>query len=389
MKNSISGRDNTKRIGTSDKYVQVRSSPDHRFLYYVLSIAITVCVLGIIVCTVFTMLLGSGAKTGNGSATEESGNISENSNEKKQETPLNFSEFILYTGFPVSHRSESETEAIETVTQDTLYDYDYSAVPAGATPVVPMDISLSSFGNDYIYNDTDYYPDVARIVAENSGAVPVYATADEPVVLIIHSHGTESYGDGSAYKYKDGDDCRSEDITENVVAVGEVLAQTLRQNGINTVHCTKMHDDVSYSAAYALSAKTVEEYLKKYPSIKYVFDIHRDSVDTAKGYCARAVCAVEGRAAAQIMAVIGSDSNGTDYDTWENNLSFAISLRRSLNSEYGNFCRPVYLKRKSYNQELAAVSVLFEIGTEGNTLQEACYSAQLLGKEISKIIKAK
>ena len=44
---------------------------------------------------------------------------------------------------------------------------------------------------------------------------------------------------------------------------------------------------------------------------------------------------------------------------------------------------------KSYNQELVARSILFEIGTEGNTLDEACRAAKLLGKELSQMITQK
>ena len=37
-----------------------------------------------------------------------------------------------------------------------LYDYDYSLVPEGHTPIIPMDLSLSSYGSGYINNATGY-----------------------------------------------------------------------------------------------------------------------------------------------------------------------------------------------------------------------------------------
>lgn len=380
-----------------------RKDSDYSAILGFLSIAITVCILLLALCTVF-MIVSKASETDEGADKGDGGQGGWLWSGK------NVSEYILQFGFPAFTTDKQTTGGISSglsssesshgVTKETtgtsvketeknIYEYDPDAVPEGAVAVVPMDISLMSFGNNFIYNDTDHYPDIEDLTnRKDSVAAGADISSREPLVLIIHSHGTESYGDGSPYRYE-GDDCRSTDINKNVIAVGEVLAQTLRDYGINTLHSTKLHDDISYSGAYSLSAETVSSYLQKYPSIRYVFDIHRDSIDTAKGHSVRSVCEVDGESVAQIMAVIGSDSNGTSYDSWEDNLAFSVNLRRRMNSTYGNIFRPTYLKRKSYNQELVARSILFEIGTEGNTLDEACRAAKLLGKELSQMITQK
>ncbi len=391
---------NRERLNSAQsRGVVRRKESDYSAILGFLSIAITVCILLLAICTVF-MIISKTSETNSGADKTPDGQGGWFYDGK------NISEYILQFGFPAltdkstSGEVSSGTSSIESPYESTketagssvketdrnIYDYGTDVIPEGAVAVVPMDISLMSFGNNFIYNDTDYYPDIEELTnRKDSVAAGADISSGEPLVLIIHSHGTESYGDGISYRYE-WDDRRSTDISKNVVAVGEVLVQTLRSYGINTLHSTKMHDDISYSEAYKLSAETVRSYLQKYPSIRYVFDIHRDSIDTSKGNSVRSVCTVDRESVAQIMAVIGSDSNGTEYDSWENNLAFSINLRRRMNATYGNIFRPTYLKRKSYNQELAVLSILFEIGTEGNTLNEACRAAELLGKELSQMI---
>ena len=92
---------------------------------------------------------------------------------------------------------------------------------------------------------------------------------------------------------------------------------------------------------------------------------------------------------AQVMAVVGSDGNGTEHPNWERNLALAECLRAALNKEVSGLCRPSILRNASYNQELAPYSLLLEIGTGANSVEEAKRSASLVGKVLSDLLYQK
>ena len=247
-------------------------------------------------------------------------------------------------------------------------------------PILQTDMSLLSYGKYYIYNNTSLSPDVEALA---SSALKSYYQADAPLVLVIHTHGTESYmPDGAKYYSDDGEIARSQDINENMIAVGKEFVRVLEENGVPTLHCTIMHDKESYRDSYSRAEETIKKYLEEYPSIKYVFDLHRDSVMKSTGELISAVASIDGESCAQIMAVVGSG-----YEDWESNLIFALKLREELNSEHTNLCRPACLRESTYNQDMAAVSVLLEIGTSGNTLSEAKRAAALTANAIAQMIK--
>ena len=279
------------------------------------------------------------------------------------------------------------------LTPEQLYEFDHSAVPEGHTAILPYDMSLLSLGESYIYNSTSYTPAVTQLLQqgklptlENLGASVL--PADAPVVLIVHTHGTEAYSPEGAVAYDGVSElARSSDIAENVVAVGAVMAETLNSLGIKTLHCRVMHDRESYRDSYSRSAATVKQYLKEYPSIKYVIDLHRDSVTNAEGALLRPVTIVDGKAVAQVMCVVGSDEGGADYPGWQENLSFALKFRRTLNGEYQNISRPVCLRPSAYNQQYAPVSMLLEVGCSGNYLSEAKEAARLCAITLADMIK--
>ncbi len=247
-------------------------------------------------------------------------------------------------------------------------------------PIIRLDLSLLSYGKYYIYNDTSLSPNLSELA---SAKLQNYYSSEKPLVLIIHTHGTESYmPDGATYYSDDGEIARSHDTEENMIAVGKEFSRVLKENGIPTLHCTIMHDKESYRESYSRSADSIAKYLAQYPSIKYVFDLHRDSIMQADGELISAVATVNDQSYAQIMPVIG-----TGAGNWQSNLSFALKLRESLNEDFYNLCRPICLRESSYNQGMAAISVLFEIGTSGNSLEEAKRAAALTARTVAYLIK--
>lgn len=268
-----------------------------------------------------------------------------------------------------------------------IYAYDPASVPQGHTPIRPYDLSLRSFGEGFIYNNTSYTPDIAALLKRKT-LPKLVDTSSSPVVLIVHTHGTEAYSPSGSLSY-DGVStlARSGNTDENVVAVGRVMASELNRLGVNTLHCEIMHDEQSYRDSYARSAATIKEYLRKYPTIKYVFDVHRDSVTDSTGALLRPVTTVGGRTAAQVMCVVGSDAGGTACPRWQENLAFALRLRAELNGEDGSLARPVCLRTSAYNQQYAPRSLLLEVGTSGNYLEEALVAAKSCAGALARLIR--
>ncbi len=308
---------------------------------------------------------------------------------------------LMYDGHIIYMRNSQITNVDHSVTppdqptppyppvSDDIYFYDPTSVPGGMIGVLPQDLSNSDKGINFFSDKSDAIdPDLAQIMAIDVSST---VKADEPLVLIYHTHGTESYIDpGQMWYNPNGISNRSTDPTKNVVSVGALLSERLNALGIPTLHCDIMHDAESYSAAYEKSAETIKQYLEQYPTIKYVIDLHRDYVTkTSTGETVRPIAAVNGTATAQLMCVVGSGVNVGDDEHWKANLALAQKLRTALNESYPKLCRPTYFKDSThnYNQQFATYSLLLEMGTWGNTLDEVKSTAELIAPALAEIIK--
>ncbi len=276
--------------------------------------------------------------------------------------------------------------AVQEPIPEDLYTYDATAVPAGMIPIVPMDLSLSGYGESFFYNDTSYSLTLGSL-APQSVPTMAGATAGQPSVLILHTHATEGYsGEGATYYDPSTTLARATGEEDGVIAVGQVMADYLNANGIVTLHSTTLHDKESYQDSYRRSGETLQRYLKQYPGIRLVIDLHRDSIMTSADKLVRPVTAVAGQPVAQVMCVVGSDAAGGDYADWQKNLSLAVGLRNRLNQKYTGLCRPVYVKKSAYNQQYAPASLLLEVGSSGNSLDEAKAAALLVAQELVEML---
>lgn len=211
---------------------------------------------------------------------------------------------------------------------------------------------------------------------------------DEPQVLIVHTHACEAYlqqDEGVYYSEYTG---RSTDNNENLTSAGQVLADTLTENGVAAVHSYTQHDNPSYNGSYDRSAQTIYEYLEEYPSIKVIIDFHRDSI----GYGGedgkiKPTFEVNGKKAAQIMIMSGYDPTGAyGFEHWEYNLRLALRIQQKAEQLYPGMTRPLYFGDFAYNMNINSGSLLIEVGTEVNTLDEAKYTAELLGEVIAQAL---
>ena len=206
-------------------------------------------------------------------------------------------------------------------------------------------------------------------------------------VLIVHTHTTESYAEKNSGSYSKKYNPRTTDKSESVVAVADEIEKKLCKAGIRTLHITTYHDYPEYTGAYDRARKTIKAYLKKYPSIEMVIDVHRDSMTRDDGAKIKPTAEIKGKKAAQVMIITGCDNEGKlEFDGWRENSIMAAQLQKKMADKYEGLARPLYFAPFRYNMDLTPNSLLIEFGTDVNTLSEAKYSGQLVGDCLVEVL---
>jgi len=247
-----------------------------------------------------------------------------------------------------------------------------------------LDMSSQAENALGLINETPYDADL-NALSETGRAIPPYRELAEtygstaPVVLLLHTHATESYADTYA------DDFRSRDNTENVTAVGKIIADRLTENGIPVLHCTEQFDYPDFNMAYYNAALAIRQYITDYPSISYIIDVHRDSILSGDGWVSP-VTEHNGASAAQMMFVVGTDHGGSGHTGWRDNLALAARLQKSLHGECPTLMRDINLRSASFNEQYTSGSLLVEIGSCASTLEEVRTAAERFADHLSREI---
>ena len=203
---------------------------------------------------------------------------------------------------------------------------------------------------------------------------------EEPTVLILHSHATESYQNTEGYQASSS--YRTQDTNYNMVSIGEAVKLFLESKGIRVIHDTALHDYPSYSNSYSNARAVAEQYLKEYPSIKLMLDLHRDAVTDSSGKQIKYTVNTSGGEAARLMLVVGTDAGGLSHAKWPENMSLAVKVHAQLEKICPGICRPISFRTQRFNQDLSTGALLVEVGAAGNTRQEALLAAEYLGQAI-------
>lgn len=204
--------------------------------------------------------------------------------------------------------------------------------------------------------------------------------SEEPTVLILHSHATESYT--KTEDYEESTAYRTLDEDYNMVSIGQEIAGVLEEGGIKVLHDKSLHDHPSYTDAYGNSRRSIATYLEEYPSIRLVLDIHRDAVEGSGGKQLGYTIELEEETAARVMLVVGSDASGATHPDWEDNMSLAVKLHAQLERTAPGICRPISFRSQRFNQDQSPGAVLLEVGSAGNTRQEALAAARITAQAI-------
>lgn len=240
--------------------------------------------------------------------------------------------------------------------------------PAATVPTEPVLPDFSAEDELSLYYAAAVEPDIGKLL---SRPLEWNLKENPPSVLILHTHTTEGYAETPGW--------RTTEESGNMVAIGDIVADGLTEQGIGVLHDRKLHDYPSYNGAYVRTRKSLAEYLRQYPSIRLVLDLHRDAAGEGSRQM-RTQATVAGEPSAQLMIVMG-----TNYDTYEENLSLGLKLHVQLERMYPGITRPLQLRAARFNQDLCPGALLIEIGAAGNTQQEARRAAEALTQALAAL----
>lgn len=205
--------------------------------------------------------------------------------------------------------------------------------------------------------------------AKNKGK----ADNSKPQVIIYHTHGSESY---QPYSKSNFHTTKEEG---SVREVGTVLAKELESLGVSVVHDKTIHDRTSFNQSYDRSLKTITALQKKYPSAKYIIDLHRDAA-AYSGNVGKTI-KIDGEKVAKFSLVVGKNN-----DNFSKLLSFARNINSKANVLYPGFGGSVIEKTYRYNEYVADNYILLEVGNNQNDIKEVKATGKYFAHVMEKVI---
>ena len=205
----------------------------------------------------------------------------------------------------------------------------------------------------------------------------------KPVVLIYHTHATESYLKTEADSYVETEPGRTENTKYNVVAVGNALQKALEARGFTVIHDTTDVEGEDITSAYSRSLTLMQ----KYDNVDLYIDLHRNS-SKQKGRSDNTIL-IDNVPYAKLFFVVGTGI-GTyegEYDTlpdWKNNYTFALSLLENIAAKQPDLVKPIRLKVGRFNQHMG-LCLLAEIGTNADTMEAVLNTVPYLANAIESV----
>lgn len=277
---------------------------------------------------------------------------------------------------------EKMDEAEKTISEeDAVGKTSEEAYQGGGTIISEGNIEIQSKIPSSVYS-----PDIKALLSNGSDLV--IEDKSKPTILIYHSHTTEAYTLLDVGYYKSSD-ASSKDASLNMVRVGDEIVKYLELQGFNVIHDTEIHD-TDYNKSYANSGKSVAKYLEEYPSIEVTIDVHRDDITYSNKTKVKPTAVINDKKAARMMIISGCEYNRVkNFPDWEENLKFDLQVQNKVEQLYPGLMRPILFSERKYNMYQTHYSFLLEVGTDANTLDEACYSARMFAKALGELLDEK
>lgn len=215
-----------------------------------------------------------------------------------------------------------------------------------------------------------------KVLAELQAAAKTVSAGDNTnnggafrSVAIYCTHTDESYVPTSGTESKKGGG--------DILDVATTMAAVLEDQGIEVIHSDNIHDPHDVNA-YQRSRKTAAELLQEAPAA--IIDVHRDGVPDPDYYATE----LDGKPATQIRLVVGRQNQNS-----EANIDFAEKMKVYYDEVKPGLIKSIFMAKGNYNQDLAPNSVLLEVGTHTNSLEQAEVSAKAFAEELPQFLGLK
>jgi stage II sporulation protein P len=111
-------------------------------------------------------------------------------------------------------------------------------------------------------------------------------------------------------------------------------------------------------------------------------DLHRDAIADADGNQIAQTVFAGDETYAPLMLVVGTNYSGLNHPQWQENFSLALKVQTQLEEICPGIGKKINLRSERFNQDLSPGALLVEIGTSGNSRQDAIRSAKVLADAI-------
>jgi stage II sporulation protein P len=252
-------------------------------------------------------------------------------------------------------------------------------------PAVSLDLSGIKAGQLEVDNHTQgITPDVSACWKKEP-SLTLQPAENGAQILIMHTHATEAYQMDGEDVYQESDDSRTTDENYNMIRVGEEMKAVFEDMGLSVVHDKTTYDYPGYNGSYGRSLAGIQSYLEQYPTIGVVLDVHRDALIDSDGTVYSKTTTIDGERVAQVMLVVGTNDSGLSHPNWQDNFTLSLKLQGAMLTVADSLPRAIDLRSQRFNQHLTAGSLLVEVGTSGNTLQEALAGARLFAQAAGQV----
>lgn len=233
-------------------------------------------------------------------------------------------------------------------------------------------LSLGTINNNIALSNIEE-PKEKNIVKKDSTKTTKHLTT-EPIIYIYNTHQTEEYKTNTY------------NITPTVETVSSILKEELKDLGISSlVEQRSITKEVNkrgldYTGTYEVSFEYLKEMQTKHKTLKYYFDMHRDSVT---GTPARTT--INNKKYATMMFLVGTKNK--NYQKNVKNLKY---MENYLKKHYKGLVRETYYQSHSaFNQFHDENMFLVELGGPDNTLEEIYNTTKALSEAIKYYVEVK
>ena len=229
-------------------------------------------------------------------------------------------------------------------------------------------------------NDENYDYEVLSTISKHIKN-DINNEVEQPRVYIYNSHQLENYSNSNFEVYN---------ITPNVMVASYLLKEKLEENNINAlVEEADFNDYIKqnnwdYNYSYKASRYYLDNAIKKYSSLEYFIDVHRDAIKHEDS-----TVIIGDKSYAKVLFVVGLEN-----PNYEKNLNLVNNINNTINSKYPGLSRGIVKKSGPnvngvYNQDVSPNAILIEIGGYENKIDEVYNTVLILSQILGEIINEK